>query len=330
MDNRGSTRPEFPDNPIFIVGAPRSGTTWLAKIFDSHPDVVYRHEPDDCHAAPAHVSADTMRSLLALWRDDRRLRTSAKRPFFRKSWRPVWAHPLRVGIAYALLAAGRVPGLSRLARRWPLPRLGDVGRARLVIKTVRWCEGIGDAARALPNSRTIIIIRRPSAQVHSVMRGASQGRFELRDFRTMPLNLDRAIAHAARYGVDPLAFAALPDAAKYAWDWVAFNELVESTTQGAPNVHHVLYEDLTSRPAEVARELFVFAGLNWNRQTEAFVEASTHAEGHDGYYDVLKNSSQAANRWRLEMSESDARAVTEVARRSHLQHYWTDMAATQS
>jgi hypothetical protein len=29
-----------------IVGAPRSGTTRLAKIFDSRPDVLYLHEPD--------------------------------------------------------------------------------------------------------------------------------------------------------------------------------------------------------------------------------------------------------------------------------------------
>ena len=32
--------------PILILGAPRSGTTWLAEIIDSHPDVLYRHEPD--------------------------------------------------------------------------------------------------------------------------------------------------------------------------------------------------------------------------------------------------------------------------------------------
>src|SRR5689334_11827434 len=31
---------------ILVLGGPRSGTTWLAKIFDSHPDVLYRHEPD--------------------------------------------------------------------------------------------------------------------------------------------------------------------------------------------------------------------------------------------------------------------------------------------
>ena len=31
---------------IFVFGMPRSGTSWLGKIFDSHPDVVFRHEPD--------------------------------------------------------------------------------------------------------------------------------------------------------------------------------------------------------------------------------------------------------------------------------------------
>jgi len=31
---------------ILLFGMPRSGTTWIGKIFDSHPDVLYRHEPD--------------------------------------------------------------------------------------------------------------------------------------------------------------------------------------------------------------------------------------------------------------------------------------------
>jgi hypothetical protein len=35
--------PEALSAPILTLGAPRSGTTWLAEIIDSHPDVVYRH-----------------------------------------------------------------------------------------------------------------------------------------------------------------------------------------------------------------------------------------------------------------------------------------------
>src|SRR5215472_7584402 len=31
---------------VLLLGAPRSGTTWLGKIFDSHPNVLYRNEPD--------------------------------------------------------------------------------------------------------------------------------------------------------------------------------------------------------------------------------------------------------------------------------------------
>ena len=29
-----------------LFGMPRSGTTWVAKILDSHPHADYRHEPD--------------------------------------------------------------------------------------------------------------------------------------------------------------------------------------------------------------------------------------------------------------------------------------------
>src|SRR3546814_13533864 len=35
-----------PRDPVFIIGGARSGTTFLGKLLDSHPDVLYRHEPD--------------------------------------------------------------------------------------------------------------------------------------------------------------------------------------------------------------------------------------------------------------------------------------------
>ena len=32
------------DKIILVAGFPRSGTTWFSNLFNSHPDVVYRHE----------------------------------------------------------------------------------------------------------------------------------------------------------------------------------------------------------------------------------------------------------------------------------------------
>src|ERR1700722_362792 len=38
---------EGEDHPILLLmGLPRSGTTWIAKMFDSHPGTVYCHEAD--------------------------------------------------------------------------------------------------------------------------------------------------------------------------------------------------------------------------------------------------------------------------------------------
>src|SRR5258707_4316970 len=57
---------------IFIFGAPRSGTTWLGKIFDSHPDVLYRHEPDITSPAeglPWFVPLDDIGRHLPVARD---------------------------------------------------------------------------------------------------------------------------------------------------------------------------------------------------------------------------------------------------------------------
>jgi Sulfotransferase family len=51
-----------PGGLILVLGAPRSGTTWLGKIFDSHPDVLYRHEPESprtrCGAGGCRVAVD--------------------------------------------------------------------------------------------------------------------------------------------------------------------------------------------------------------------------------------------------------------------------------
>ena len=297
---------------ILIVGAPRSGTTWLAKIFDSHPTVLYRHEPDEMVPATGSIRQD-----MARWVEQRDARTAAKRPLFRKSWQTAPAWVARSGLAYAATAAARI-GLTG----WRVPDLGNPGHARVVVKSVRLSSGIGEFSRACPAGRAVLIVRHPCGQVASVMRGASTGRFALATPGTdMPFDEAAAIRFAACHGVDGPAFQQLPDAAKYAWSWRAFNETALAAIAGLSNARVVAYETLCADPAAQARDIMAFCGLAWHRQTAQFVARSTNHAGPGGYYAVLRKSRSAAEHWRSTMPPEAQAAVLAVVTGSPLQRY---------
>jgi hypothetical protein len=309
--------------PIIILGAPRSGTTWLAKIIDSHPDVLYRHEPDETLPAPSPLTQDTLPPLLARWAAENGARTATKRPFFAKSWQPAWALCLRSVFAAAVSAAARGP-LQPLAEQ-RIPDFATTPAPRLAIKSVAWAEGAALLARTMPNSRTIFILRHPCGQVASLMRGNRSSRFDLKSPGTdMPFDEAAAIRHAAAC-LSETGFQALPAAAKYAWSWRAFNEPAYAGLAAQPSVHVVLYEALCADPDTLARRILRFAGLEWNRQTEAFIARSTSHQGSAGYYSIYRNAVAAAEAWRTTMPPADQAAVRSVLRSSPLARFWPDL-----
>ena len=314
--------------PILILGAPRSGTTWLAKIVDSHPDVLYRHEPDAIMPAPSPPTPEILPALLSRWAAETGARTAAKRPHFRKSWQPAWAHSTRALFAAAVSAAGRMPPpLNRLASL-PVPDLAAHTAPRIAIKSINWAEGTAVLAQTLPASRTIFILRHPCGQVASVMRGNRESRFDLNTAGTdMPFDEAATIRFAARSGNTEPAFQALPEAAKYAWAWRAFNEPTYVALAAQPNVHVVLYEALCSDPETLSRRILRFAGLDWNRQTEDFVSRSAAGQASGGYYAVFRNPIAAAEAWRTSMTQADQDAVRSVLSASPLARFWPDLLA---
>ena len=319
------------DTAIIIVGAQRSGTTWLGKIFDSHPDVLYLHEPDEAHPLPPNAAPEAIRAGVAAWAAERGARAAGKRPFFRKSWQPARLHWLRNAIAAGLAAASRLPVIGRVAAGVPLPDFVQAAgrpRLRFVLKSVALCHSVGDLARALPDSRVVVILRHPCGQVHSVMRGNAHRRFDLRAAGTdMPYDEVMALRAAAERGIDDAGFQALADAAKYAWGWVAFNEAALASARALPNVRTILYEDLCAAPQAQARALFAFADLGWAAQTGDFQARSSSGGDADSYYAVFRDSADAAERWRTRMPAADQQAVRAVVRLSWLASLWPDLAA---
>jgi hypothetical protein len=316
------------DTAILLLGAQRSGTTWLGKICDSHPDVLYRHEPDHGRVPRRAMDEALLRATVATWIDDRSQRAAGKRPFFRKSWQSAPAFWLRDGLAWVLAAGARVPLLGQRIAHLPLPDLArQQVSQRAALKSIDWCDGAGSFARLLPDSRTIVILRHPCGQVASIMRGNRQGQFSLREVGTdMPFDEAPTVRFAAERGIDNRMFQALPDAAKYAWDWVRFNEAALRGLQSLPNARIVVYEELCARPAEIARELLEFCGLDWHKQTEAFIANSTQHSGAAGYYAVFRDSIAAAERWRTSMAPEDRAAVLSVAKLSPLRQFWADLS----
>ena len=317
------------ESTILVLGSPRSGTTWLAKIFDSHPDILYRHEPDQLTQATAGL--DPPRQV-AQWLRQRRPRASAKRPSFRKSWRPASFETFRTVLAAGLAAAQRVPMISLLARRVAVPDMIAPNRwesVRGMVKLVNWDAGL--AARTMPNTRCVFILRHPCGQIASVLAGLSSrqlihdaGRSEARR------DIESGAAWAERHGTDAAAFDALPDVAKYAWSWRAFNEPAAAALRDLPNARIVIYEDLCRQPDATARSLFAFAGLDWNTTTATFLGASTRHTRATGYYDVFRSSNMVVDRWRQTMRAQDQDAVRDILATSPLARHWPDLTPSHA
>jgi hypothetical protein len=317
--------------PILVLGAPRSGTTWLAKIVDSHPDVLYRHEPDETipalsPPAPSPLTPDALPALLARWAGETGPRTVTKQPYFRKSWQPSWALGVRTALATAVSAASRMPAPFKALGGLHIPDLAARPAPRVAFKSVRWAEGAVILARTLPDSRTIFILRHPCGQVASVMRGNRQRRFDLKaDGTDMPFDEAGTIRFAATHGVFEPEFQRLPDAAKYAWSWRFLNEPTYDALAAQPNVHVVLYEALCADPETLSRRILKFAGLDWNSQTQDFVARSTSHPGKAGYHAIYRNAVAAAEAWRNTMLPADQEAVRSVAAASPLARFWPDL-----
>ncbi len=311
---------------LFILGAPRSGTTWLAKLFDSHPDVLYRNEPDTVLHEPrlpllcpaeqvaAHrpLARDYLDRLLAL----RSLRSSGSLPTFRKRGQSLTGHRLRSVLIQALHAAQTLQRYlpQDVLERIPVP---DPRRGRAAVPPLIVVKSVNARGRArlfaevAPHGRIIFLLRHPCGQVASVLRGVALGAFAPPDREEI-----LATPLAARCGLTRAGFAALRPAEQFAWHWAILNQMAldDLAPLGPERLRVVHYHDMVAAPQAAMAALFDFAGLSPDRQSAAFLERSTHHTGRDGYYRVLKrDGQQAVNRWRSELAEDDQRRILAIA-----------------
>jgi len=313
---------------ILLFGMPRSGTTWIGKIFDSHPQILYRHEPDSWVKLTGFpLYADIQRSTdyndhlmrYAEHLEDIHLpQVTTKLPLFRKDY----SSAFRFGCYRISVLLSNV--ISRLKPSFVLPTLNVISKPKTEIhiawKSIESLGRLGVLARCLPDSKSIHIVRHPCGYIASVLKGEQGEQFvssarssEDYDLFEQLLKTENGRLHA----LTKSDLKSMQPVERLAWRWLLVNEKAMQDLHGMSNSMILRYEDLCENPLRKSQELFDFAGLQWNEQTESFVDSSTH-NSKDGYYSVFKNPKEAANKWRSYLSEDEQFLIRQVMNRSEL------------
>lgn len=312
-------------NLILLFGMPRSGTTWIGKIFDSHPDTLYRHEPDSwgllnevpilARVEVADQYLSKVQTFIEGLRGMRHTKVSASLPLFPKSYYSPLQFSLRRFSVWSAKVAAKFIG------ELPVPQWldeQDFANLCVVWKSIESTGRLGVIVKSAESCRAIHILRHPCGYAASVLRGESQGKFSgsepsSEDYELLRLLLETR--QAQRYGLTFEALLRMAPIERLAWRWVLFNEKAMNDVEGMAHCMQVRYEDICDAPEAMARKLFEFAGLVWNSQTENFIRNSTASE-KSAYYSVYKDPRRAANKWREQLPVADAERVLNITRQS--------------
>ena len=314
---------------ILILGSGRSGTTFLAKLFDSHPRVLYRHEPDWLlvgNSIPFQPRLDELeryRDQTSRYLDSlaqvRSPKVSVHLPLFHKQYRSPARQRLQNGFALAAKTLARLPGLEH---RMSVPDLVDAAAPRpvTVIKSVNSLNRARLFLAAKPELRILHIVRHPCGVVASQLRGAEKRLMKNEVFFDSLYRME----NVAKYGLarDEMARRTLEE--QLAFQWMVTNDSVLGEMAGAPGYRLMRYEDLCLDTGAVVDDLFSFCGLQKNAQTDRFVH---HLEGQESgsaaYFSVVRSPRKAMFKWKAELKSEQMAQVDEIAGRSDIGSLYT-------
>lgn len=331
-----------PRDLVFILGTQRSGTTWLANIFDSHPDCLHFYEPFAPAYGlfpymprefvfvepPADVLATRLRSDFAHLVDHRsRLFDpvhATRRQFLFEAWlmgkletlnrRVQWRH-LDFAAQFNLLH------LNRLGQSPPAYFAKSAAPSVTAVKEVRVYFKVLFLAATFPQAKFIHVVRHPAAVVSSMDTFLKRGRLveinaNIRRFADTVGAQQRFNAYAPLLA--GVRGAALEDQLAAYWR-IANESIVEQFRAIEGRTFSLVYEDLATDPLARVRDLFAWCGLSMPASTDAYVrESSTSRSDRKTALDTNRVSATYYRDWVGKASPAVLAAVERVCADSPL------------
>jgi len=328
----------LPDTLVFILGCQRSGTTWLANIFDASADVLLFMEP---FSPPYGIfpefpdpwefvdgATPSQRQLLREAMPERLMRHKSLL-FRRSATDPGWYRRER-GIAEAVrrvfppsLRRGvdrfTLLNLNRLDENFPLYPKSPRPRA-WVIKELRFAGKVPLVVEALPEARLVVIVRHPCATVDSILSWFERGGLgELRG--QLETFLDRLEAQPVgeHYRSEIARCRDGGLAQTVALYWRVSYETMAGQIEGRAGAELLVYEQLASRPRDTATGLFERLGIPWSEQLDGYMTHSTSARGEaKGPTNTRRDSTTYYQSWKGKISARVRDAVLDITGESAL------------
>jgi Sulfotransferase family len=287
--------------PVFILGSERSGSTWLANIFDAHPDVELLMEPFADYAglfpgfpnryeyvdsAGNHWTGPLRRTYQGI--------PAKKYPLFYRPGRSpsiIALDRLIVRSYQALRGRLRIPP-SRMALRYDLLNLNKrelpvsrltpkrPGAPMLVTKELRLNFKVAVLASAFPDAFCLVPIRDPGAQIDSIRKLIQRGNLQelsssLRYFK------DALQRHERFRAYWPLLDEMTQEELLPLWWFINYQTLLEDLARYAVEHETVFHEELSEDPAATTAVLLGRCGLRYENSVSEYVAWSSQVERAD-------------------------------------------------
>jgi hypothetical protein len=310
---------------IFVVGFPRSGTTWFSNVINAHPDVLYRHEAIGRHYMS--FGADLFHRLqfdygLADGDYNKVIKTllkavpeTDKPPFFRKRFRPL----VPPAAQHALwLAAKASPVFAPLYSSLFTPR--RVTQIRLVLKETQTSSRLDSVVAGVRSDALLILIRHPYRVIASHLDGFRRGLMRMHDSRTRSAwyRDHRDHSYVKSIGLTEQDILATSEVEYRAISWRVSNDSYLAMHRSHARSRIVIYEQLLNNPSASVADIIQFLSLGPHKQVEEFVRNSTSSSGGDirimpdassDYFSVFRGKSFDRNAWKRLLSGPELRVI---------------------
>jgi len=303
-------------NTIFILGYPRSGTTWFANLFNSHPDVAYRHEViGRCYSYFSEQLFYKLKHDDGLADQDYETALdiilspnveSDRAPFFHKNH--LMLKSIRLHYLF-WIAAKTLHPLGSIYKHLFYPRADNLA---LVIKETRSTVNMDSILSGLRADKVVILFRHPCGALASSLRGIESGKMttSTAEMRRCWYTENIHKPYLRGLGIDEQQILELPRHKYLSILWAQQNEDYLAFTSTHYDKLFISYESFMKDKESNITSLFSMLGLDYDPMVEDFIRSTSGSseartvmkDSSSNYYSVYRDEKFDPDKWRHELS----------------------------